>query len=140
MNMRCATPTHFIQVAGPLRSLTYGTTSRPMVSDPRSLSVSTYSFLHFIPILVCESMVDFEQVTSHVVADANTQRVTRSCVIEGVSVGSYTIAIDSGARATNGLIPAKSDEMCPVANDSLKSQHSQVPRARLLNPLARVVY
>lgn len=41
-------------------------------------------------------MADFEQVTSHVVADTSTQRVTRSCVMGGVSVGRYVIAIDSG--------------------------------------------
>ena len=41
-------------------------------------------------------MVDFEQVTSQVVVDTNTQRATRSCVMGGVSVGSHVIAIDSG--------------------------------------------
>lgn len=52
-------------------------------------------------------MVDFEQVTSHVVADTKTQRVTRSCVTGGVSVGSYIIAIDSGCSFQVGTVLRK---------------------------------
>ena len=47
-------------------------------------------------------MVDFELLSSHVVADTNTQRVTRSCVMGGVSVGSHVIAIDSGCSLEVG--------------------------------------
>lgn len=41
-------------------------------------------------------MENFESVTKHIVVDTSTQRVSRSCVLGGISLGNYSIAIDSG--------------------------------------------
>ena len=38
----------------------------------------------------------FEKITEHAVIDTETQSVSRSCVIGGVSLGDYSVAIDSG--------------------------------------------
>jgi phosphoribosyl 1,2-cyclic phosphodiesterase len=37
-----------------------------------------------------------EQVTAHTVADTETQRYTRTCVLGGINLGSYAIAVESG--------------------------------------------
>lgn len=41
-------------------------------------------------------MENLESVAKHVVVDTSTQRVSRSCILGGISLGNYSIAIDSG--------------------------------------------
>ena len=41
-------------------------------------------------------MENLEPISDHVVVDTSTQRVSRSCVLGGISLGNYAVAIDSG--------------------------------------------
>ena len=41
-------------------------------------------------------MVKLETTTEHVVIDIDTQSTSRSCIIGGVSLGKYSVAINSG--------------------------------------------
>ena len=48
-------------------------------------------------------MVKFEQISDHIVVDTSTQNISRSCVLGGVSMDSYSIAIDSGDSLEVGI-------------------------------------
>ena len=48
-------------------------------------------------------MVKLEQISDHVVVDTSTQSVSRSCVLGGVSMDSYSVAIDSGDSLEVGM-------------------------------------
>ena len=41
-------------------------------------------------------MVKLEKITPHTVVDITTQRTTRSCILGGISLGKYSVAVDSG--------------------------------------------
>ncbi|MCG3220908.1 MAG: hypothetical protein H7641_05965 [Candidatus Heimdallarchaeota archaeon] len=41
-------------------------------------------------------MVKLELLTEHVVVDTTTQNSTRSCVLGGIVLENYSIAVDSG--------------------------------------------
>ncbi len=47
-------------------------------------------------------MVKLEKITEHVAIDIETQSTTRSCIIGGVSLGKYSVAIDSGGSLEVG--------------------------------------
>ena len=53
-------------------------------------------------------IVPLEQITPHVVVDTLTQGSTRSCVLGGVSLGNYVVAIESGDSLDVGTILRKS--------------------------------
>jgi len=53
---------------------------------------------------------NFESITKHAVVDTSTQRVSRSCVLGGISLGNYSIAIDSGDSLEVGTALRKSLE------------------------------
>ena len=48
-------------------------------------------------------MVKLEKITDNVVIDTETQSVSRSCVLGGVSLGKYSIAIESGSSLEIGI-------------------------------------
>ena len=48
-------------------------------------------------------MVKLDAISEHVVVDTSTQRTSRSCVLGGISLGEYSIAIESGHALEVGL-------------------------------------
>ncbi len=72
-------------------------------------------------------MTDLEIITEHTVADTHSQTISRSCVLGGISLGDYSIAIDSGASLEIGQQFHKKLESCfevPVKYLFLTHTHS----------------
>jgi glyoxylase-like metal-dependent hydrolase (beta-lactamase superfamily II) len=62
-------------------------------------------------------MENFESISEHAVVDTSTQRVSRSCVLGGITLGDYSVAIDSGDSLEVGAALRKGLEThfkCPV--------------------------